>query len=844
MARSALQNLGEHLRKRPYYAVLLTFPLILTLCFDIRPLERFPGWDLLWSDSLVAGKLNLNRQGLAEHEIPAISNYHGLGQNIAGDGPALTPFCSPFTPLLWFMDNAAVMQLRFLTYLYLGVFFVHALFRRLGTPGPLAALAAILYIALPTQFTNQQYYFTIGFYAMPALMLAVLAFVATPSWLRLFGISLAAFLIFSATDIFFLIIVPVVVFVTAALSQLGSPWALPAKFARLVAAAAAAIASGAFYILPLYNNLHQIKTGTRLLESIGLTSLHPVTTLAAFWEFFQVFGMPSFYLPQPSSALALYVPGFFGFAIILLLIAHPSEGPPSPFRRLGLTTLCIAILMPLISIAYYCLPTAMISAGKGVFRYHISLWPFFLLLSSLLLIYDPAIPLRKKLRTLVAAAAVALLVDGFLFGVVRTPPVNNPAQDWFYVNHLPHFNETIRAVNRFPIRFLHDMWLAVPWMNLLAPALLILAFSGLAIEESRRRWIRNLAGGGAVVLTALWSLAYIAVHNELRVTQQSGWQEIARSNYHITQYRLRLAELQRLIPAEARQNQRLLPASADVFRMNRGRNWKFCADTELLAEAGFKLIFTYREMDHPFTGLLYSKFYPQFASSNFFPPLAENVPPALGVARLLGVRYVLSADTELHDPELAAVGRIDTPNPTFNETAAGGPIFVYEVAGLPSLVSFDRETTVLSQRDAIKRLADWKGREPLGPLSLEKDPGPAAHAPLASAAPAAVRITAETLNSVSIDAQTPFPGFVSLAYLHRPFWRATVNGAPVPVLRSNGFMMSVAVPAGESRILFHYTPWDVYAGYFITLAALVVPLGLAGWSGRRTGSPSPTQAQA
>jgi len=830
----ALQKLWAHLRARPYYLALLLFPPLLTLCFDVRPLERFPGWDLLWSDSLVAGKLNLNRQGLAEHEIPAISNYHGLGQNIAGDGPALTPFLSPFTPLLRFMDNAAVMQFRFLVYLYLGVFFVHALFRKLNTPAPLAALAAVLYIALPTQFTNQQFYFTIGFYALPGLVLAVLAFVAAPSWLRLFWIGLVAFLVFSATDIFFLIIVPVVVFVAAAFGQIGTPSSLPAKFARLVASVGIAIAGGAFYIVPLYNNLHQIKGASRLLESIGLTSLHPVTTLAGFWEFFQVFGMPSFYLPQPSSALALYLPSFFGFAIVLILCAHPSEGRLSPYRRLGLMTLCIAILMPLISIAYYCLPTALISAGKGVFRYHISLWPFFLLLSSLLLIYDPAIPQRQKLRTLLAAAAVALLVDGFLFCVVRTPPVSNPAQDWFYVNHTAHFNDTIRAVNRFPVRFLEDMWLAVPWMNLMAPALLILGFSGLAVEEPRRRWIRPLAGSGAVILSALWALAYVAVHNELRVTQESGWQEIARSNYHITQYRLRLRELQRLIPADARQNQRLLPASADVFRMQRGRNWKFCADTELLAEAGFKLIFTYREMDHPFTGFLYSKFYPQFASSNFFPPLAENVPPALGVARLLGVRYLLSADTELHDPELTAVGRIDTPNPTFNETAAGGPIFVYEVAGFHSLATFDRQTTVLSQRDAIKRLADWKGRDLLGPLSLEQEPAPAGAA--TSTARAEVRIAAETLNSVRIEALTPGPGFVSLAYLHRPFWRATVNGSPTPVLRSNGFMMSVAVPAGESHVVFQYIPWDVYAGYLVTLIALATPLALALWSARRAGS--------
>jgi hypothetical protein len=823
-----LQKLWAYLLAKPYYAALLLFPLILNLYFDIRPLERFPGWDLFWSDAIVSGKLSLLRMGLSQGEIPAISPYHGLGHNTAGDGPALTPFISPFSALLPFAGNQAIIQFRFVCYVYLGLAGVYLLLRRMGTGGSLATISALLYVAIPVQFSNQQYYFTIGFYALPALVYGIYCYAESKSPWDLFVISLVAFLTYSATDIFFLIITPVVAFSVAAFAM-SSIAIWKDRLAYLTKVCGVVVLSGCFYILPLYHNLHESTAAAVVLKSLGLTSPAPITSVSGFWGFFQYFGMPTFYMPQPSSAMSFYVPSFFCFYIVLYCVLGAPEQITSSHRRVGFALITAACGMFALSFAYYALPEKMIESGKGILRYHLNLWPFFIILAACLFI---ASPLRRstQLRIIFCATLLSVILDFFLFCIkYPAPGADSPAGDWFLARHEARFATGLTTPNLFSVRFLRDMWLALPILNILVPALLA---GILATQPMVKRW-----KGGLLTLLVIgvlsWCVLYIGIHNELRATQESGWQQIGRSSYHLDTFRLRKASLEALLPTEMRRNYRLLPASADVFQIQRGRNWKFCADTEMLAESGFKMLFTYREMEHPFTGLLYSKFYTSFSSSNFFPPLSERIPATLDVARLLGVRYIVSADMEIKSPDLTLLQRIDVPSPPFHETVAGGPVYVYELAGATGIASFADRAIVLSQREAIKRIADWNGQQSLGELSLEQVAALPPASQSAQIAPATVNIASATLNSVTVEAKTPTDGFVNLAYLYRPFWSATVNGVKVPVQRANGFMMSVPVPAGAAQVKFHYTPWDVYAGYGITLATLLGLLVLALRSHRR-----------
>ena len=58
--------------------------------------------------------------------------------------------------------------------------------------------------------------------------------------------------------------------------------------------------------------------------------------------------------------------------------------------------------------------------------------------------------------------------------------------------------------------------------------------------------------------------------------------------------------------------------------------------------------------------------------------------------------------------------------------------------------------------------------------------------------------------TLSVDMQTP--GLVVLADLWDAGWRAELDGAPVPILRTNHALRGVPVPAGSGTLVFEYRP--------------------------------------
>jgi hypothetical protein len=73
-----------------------------------------------------------------------------------------------------------------------------------------------------------------------------------------------------------------------------------------------------------------------------------------------------------------------------------------------------------------------------------------------------------------------------------------------------------------------------------------------------------------------------------------------------------------------------------------------------------------------------------------------------------------------------------------------------------------------------------------------------------------------------IDVDAPARGFLVLADQYYPGWRATVNGADVPIYRANYMFRLVEVPAGSSRVEFLYRPRSVALGAVISAAAFIV----------------------
>jgi hypothetical protein len=103
---------------------------------------------------------------------------------------------------------------------------------------------------------------------------------------------------------------------------------------------------------------------------------------------------------------------------------------------------------------------------------------------------------------------------------------------------------------------------------------------------------------------------------------------------------------------------------------------------------------------------------------------------------------------------------------------------------------------------------------------------PALVAPLADA-PAAPRVAAvvgaRTLNGVTLTVEAPAAGLLVVNEAWFPGWRATVDGAPAPVVRADHLVQAVPLAAGRHQVVLRFRP-----AYFVAPAwiAAATALGL------------------
>jgi hypothetical protein len=91
--------------------------------------------------------------------------------------------------------------------------------------------------------------------------------------------------------------------------------------------------------------------------------------------------------------------------------------------------------------------------------------------------------------------------------------------------------------------------------------------------------------------------------------------------------------------------------------------------------------------------------------------------------------------------------------------------------------------------------------------------------------PGEVRIREMRANRVRLDASLARDGYVVLVDAWAPGWSATLDGAPVEILRANGIFRAVKVAGGRHTVELRYWPPGLTAG--LTLAGLAAAAMLA-----------------
>ncbi len=193
--------------------------------------------------------------------------------------------------------------------------------------------------------------------------------------------------------------------------------------------------------------------------------------------------------------------------------------------------------------------------------------------------------------------------------------------------------------------------------------------------------------------------------------------------------------------------------------------------------------------------------------------------PATALANL-GVRFIVTSrnrtDLPLFGRERYSVYVI--PNPVarvaFFDTAQVS--YLAEPSMLDRLASdgFDLGSAMMLEPP---RTRDGEGAAPLGVGDVE------ALAEYSRPAP----------DRIAIQAVAPRAGFVRVLESWDPGWTATVDGQAVPVLRSDSFVMAVAVAAGPHEIEWRYATPGFAAGAAGSLLSVVSLIGLLCWNVRR-----------
>jgi hypothetical protein len=104
----------------------------------------------------------------------------------------------------------------------------------------------------------------------------------------------------------------------------------------------------------------------------------------------------------------------------------------------------------------------------------------------------------------------------------------------------------------------------------------------------------------------------------------------------------------------------------------------------------------------------------------------------------------------------------------------------------------------------------------------------------ASQGSANLRILSSNGNSITLEISSPNPGYLVVADVWYPGWRAYLDDNPIQLMRANYLFKAVSVPSGEHAVTVVYKPTMYYVGMALSGMALLGSIGmLPYWLGKR-----------
>jgi len=137
-------------------------------------------------------------------------------------------------------------------------------------------------------------------------------------------------------------------------------------------------------------------------------------------------------------------------------------------------------------------------------------------------------------------------------------------------------------------------------------------------------------------------------------------------------------------------------------------------------------------------------------------------------------------------------------------------------------------------RPAIMRAID--GTDPFDPTTTALVERPCPSCPGGQPGRAGQASARWSQTRVAVDVRADRPGLLVLSQAWMDGWTATVAGHRRPVIRVDGAIQGVPVPAGAGRVVFRYEPPGLALGAGISLGTLAAMVGWAILQRRRAGA--------
>jgi len=221
---------------------------------------------------------------------------------------------------------------------------------------------------------------------------------------------------------------------------------------------------------------------------------------------------------------------------------------------------------------------------------------------------------------------------------------------------------------------------------------------------------------------------------------------------------------------------------------------------------------------HPAKLSAYDAFLPAFAGA-----LANG---SFALLDMMNVRYVVAGARLPDHPQLQPLWT--------GRDFEGQPRAIYENTGALPRAWVVGDYRVAGSEQVLEAIAQ-PGFDPRRMVYLDREPP---LRPEAGDSSAAAVETRRTMDEVAFAVDMDRPGLLVVSEVFYPDWKATVNGAPVEVLRANGVLRALALPAGHHEVVFVYDRSLIEKSAGISIGAFVLTLLVlvASWVTRRKGA--------